>query len=457
MKLNTTFITLNNGTIICAPADKNLMTNYILKEQGNWFEDEIVFIQEFIKPDMQTLDIGANYGLYSTAIANNLGENGKLWCFEPTQNTADALRKTITKNQFDEKIELIQAGLSDHTGQATFFTSPNAELNSLTQTNSTTGEEQTIELLTLDQCLEKYHWETLDFIKLDAEGEELNILKAGQKTLSTYSPLIMFELKHGDKINTPLINAFKELDYAPYFLIPGLNILTPLDMSKQIDDFQLNLFCCKEDTARKMMADGYLIQKPQATMTPSKTSYDSFFKSLPFLTKITQGQKLPQDTSNATYQEALTAYANSRNVEFSNIDRFQNLLQAFELTKKILASGESKIARLSTLARISYDIGQRVIGNQILTYVIGRYIDKAMPIEAITEPFVPPCIEFESINTNEKLNDWLLSAILDQFIRKHAYSCYFTQKMTLPHFNKLENLGFIRAEMKKRKNTLLSC
>ena len=456
MKLDTTYITLNNGTKICAPANKNLMTNYVLKEQGDWFEDEIHFVRAFIKPEMQALDIGANYGLYSTAIGNNLGEKGKLWCFEPTENTADALRNTIRKNNLDSRIELIQAGLSDHSGQATFFTSPNAELNSLTESNSTSGEKQTIDLLTLDQCLEKYQWKTLDFIKLDAEGEELNILKAGKKTLSEHSPLIMFELKHGDKINTPLITAFKELGYESYHLIPSLNILTPLDISKPLDGFQLNLFCCKNDTAEKMMTDGFLVKNPHITAMQPSQSYDIFFNDQPFLKSIQKNINQPSDAKGFDFQQALNAYASSRNPELSNIDRFQHLLQAFELVKKLLSSGESKIERLSTLARISYDIGQREIGNKITTYIIDRYIDKAHSIETIDEPFLPICKEFETISTDGKLNNWLLSSALDQFIRKHAFSCYFSQKHTEPHFNKLKSLGFLLAEMKKRQAVMLS-
>jgi len=456
MKLDTTYITLNNSTKICAPANKNLMTNYVLKEQGDWFEDEIHFVRAFIKPEMQTLDIGANYGLYSTAIANNLGKEGKLWCFEPTQNTADALRNTIKKNNLDDKIELIQAGLSDHAGQATFFTSPNAELNSLTETNSTLGEKQTIDLLTLDQCFEKYQWKTLDFIKLDAEGEELNILKAAKKTLSECSPLIMFELKHGTEVNTPLITAFKELGYEPYHLIPSLNILTPLDISKPLDDYQLNLFCCKNDTAEKMMVDGFLVKEPKvATIQPSQT-YNTFFNDQPFLKDIQKNINQPTDERGIVFQQTLNAYANSRNSELSNIDRFQHLLLAFELVKKFLSAGESKIERLTTLARISYDIGQRSVGNQISTYILDRYIEKAENIETISEPFLPPCKEFETISTDGKLNNWLLSSVLDQYIRKHAFSCYFTQKKLEPHFNALKSLGFLKAEMEKRQAVLLA-
>jgi len=454
MKLTTTFITLNNGTQICVPENLKLMSNFVLREQGDWFEDEIHFVRKFIEPEMITLDIGANYGLYSTAIAENLGANGKLWCFEPTQNTADALRKTISKNNFDSKIELIQAGLSDHNGHATFYTSPNSELNSLTANDSTTGEKQTIELLTLDGCFDKYQWKQIDFIKLDAEGEELNILKAATNTLSSCSPLIMFELKHGKAVNIPLINAFKQLDYQPYYLIPALNVLCPLDLSQKLDDYQLNLFCCKKETADKLAQKGLLVTDPFSQKTKPSNPKNTFFQSLPFSKDIQLSETSTDEPSNI-YNVTFDAYASSRDDSQNVAERLQHLFMAFEGVKKILAAGESKITRLSTLARISYDLGQRSVGNQILSYIMQRYIEKGESFE-LCEAFIPPSKVFESTSTNKKHNkEWLLSSVVHELICKHAYSCYFSgADATKQHFSLLEKYGFLLPDMAKRKNAL---
>ena len=266
----------------------------------------------------------------------------------------------------------------------------------------------------------------------------------------------MFELKHGSEINTPLITAFKELGYASYYLIPGLNILTPLDFTKPMDSYQLNLFCCKSDTAEKLMAEGFLITTPTiAPLTPAE-DYHSLYSEFDFLNDIQKNIKTPSDDRGTVFQQTLNAYAYSRNTDLSPIERFQHLLLAFELAKKLLSTGESKIERLSTLARISYDIGQRGVGNQITHYIIDRYIEKAQAIEPINEPFVPPSHEFEAMSTKGKLIDWLLSAALDQHIRKHAFSCYFTQKKLEPHFNKLKKFGFLNPSMKKRHAALMA-
>lgn len=451
MKLKTTFIKLNDGIEICVPEQIDLMSNFVLQEQGDWFEDEINFVRAFIKPGMQALDIGANYGLYSTAIAKNLQGQGRLWCFEPTQNTADALRQTIAKNQLGESIELIQAGLSDHLGQATLYTSPNAELNSLTANESTSGEQQTIDLLTLDHCLEKYRWQHLEFIKLDAEGEELKIVKQAQRTLSICSPLIMFELKHGPHINTHLISAFQQYGYQPYQLIPGLNILAPFNPAAQIDGFLLNLFCCKDDTAQKLAHEGFLVKQVKPQGPDQGVSINEFLSQFDFA-KLLPTQLPIDNAPQRDYQSAMAAYVGSRNPQFTSEQRLAHLAYAFEIVKKMLSAGESRIERLSTFARICFDFGQRSIGLQVLEYLIQKFVHNREPF-SIGQEFVPPGREFEAVNPQGRLGDWLCAASIDQYIRKHAFSFYFSTNDTVPLFAELKRLNFQHPDMLKREAT----
>lgn len=451
MNLKTTFLKLNDGTEICAPAQIDLMSNFVLQEQGDWFEDEIKFVRAFIKPGMQALDIGANYGLYSTAIARNLQGQGRLWCFEPTQDTADALRQTIARNQLEDSIELIQAGLSDHMGQATFYTSPNAELNSLSANEATSGEQQTIDLLTLDHCFEKYQWQHLEFIKLDAEGEELNILKRAQRTLSACSPLIMFELKHGVHINTHLISAFQQCGYHPYNLIPGLNVLAPFNPTAPVDGFLLNLFCCKEDTAQKLAREGFLVKEVKPQSPDPGVSITGFLSQFDFAKLLPIGKPM-DNASQRDYQSAMAAYVGSRNPQLTSEQRLAHLAYAFEIVKKMLSAGESRIERLSTLARICFDYGQRSIGLQILDYLIQQLVQKRVPF-SIGQEFVPPGAEFESVNPQGRLGDWLCAASIDQYIRKHAFSFYFSRVDIVPLFAELKRLNLQHPDMLKREAT----
>ncbi len=448
MALDTTLIELNDGTQICAPADIQLMTNFVLREQGDWFEDEIDFVREYIQPGMHALDIGANYGLYTTAMAKQLGEQGKLWCFEPTPDTASALRNTISANNFAADIQVIEAGLSDHEGEATFYTSPNAELNSLSAADSLTGEKQTIALRTLDNCFEEFQWPQLDFIKLDAEGEELNILKSASKTFEHCSPLVMFELKHLDKINMPLINAFRELGFDSYILIPGLNILAPFDENAELDGYQLNLFCCKPDLVSKLEERGLLARDTEAMDAPEDVKVDDFLKSLPAMKTISFSLK-----TDETYARALRAFVAAQDSTVSPSRRVQYLNQAFEIARNAMNNNETRIGRLASYARIAMDAGKRDFGLQILGYTIENFFRTGRPFE-LNEPFLPVSPVFQTMDSGANPRAWFAASILDQYVRKHAFSSYFTAGKALPYLAQMRSMGYLTADMDKREKLI---
>ena len=64
-------------------ADLFCISTFVLLEQGKWFEREVDFIYRFAKPGMVALDIGANIGIYTLALASTLGASGKVFAYEP--------------------------------------------------------------------------------------------------------------------------------------------------------------------------------------------------------------------------------------------------------------------------------------------------------------------------------------------------------------------------------------
>jgi len=457
MKLTTQFIALNDGTEICAPDDVTLMTNFVLREQGDWFEDEIKFVREYIQPEMKVLDIGANYGLYSTAIAKKLDGDGHLWCFEPTPNTAKALRATLKKNSYEPVVDVIEAGLSDHNGQATFFMSPNAELNSLSAEASSKTEEQIIELLTLDHCMKEFKWPAIDFIKLDAEGEELKILEGGTEFFKTNAPLVMFELKHLENVNLPLIDAFRKLDFEPYFLIPGLNVLAPFNRNDSLDGYLLNLFCAKKETIAGLKEKGVIVEVFEDSSVENSTA-----AATDLVTRLSEMaafdsaslEHLKGTDLSTEYGQALSAYVCSMDETLPKQQRFNYLSYCLRFVKDATAQGESKAERLSTYARIAFDAGFRQIGVQILQYVIKRYMQDANGL-SITEYFVSAGKEFDKVSPATSLEGWLCASVLDQYVRKMAHSCYFNGPKTMPIFNNLRSLELLTPEMALREKIVL--
>ena len=226
------------------------------------FEDEIKFLRHLLQPGQRVIDVGANYGIYTLTMAKLVGPNGRVWAFEPASSTADLLAASIAANNYSH-VGLERSALSSTTGTAQLSLNRNSELNELVRAEQFAGESETVPLVTLDAAMEIHGWKDIDFVKIDAEGEEANILCGGLNFLTTESPLIQFEVTAGNSLHLDLVQAFYALGYKSYRLVPGLNLLVPFDFEDEdIVGYLLNLYCCKPDRAALLSAQGFLIEAP---------------------------------------------------------------------------------------------------------------------------------------------------------------------------------------------------
>ena len=100
---------------VVVPDSLNLITTYVLREQEDWFEDEIKFVRLLLNLHQRAIDIGANYGLFTLSMAKAVGPEGSIWAFEPASSTAAFLADSLSINGFsqvtlDQRALLAQAG-----------------------------------------------------------------------------------------------------------------------------------------------------------------------------------------------------------------------------------------------------------------------------------------------------------------------------------------------------------
>ena len=449
-------IKLSNGIFVTVPSSVLLMTPYILLEQLDWFEDEIKFIRKILKIGDKVIDIGANYGLYSLSMALKVGESGKVLAFEPTSYVAECLTNSIRENNF-RNIELIKTGLSDCNRTAVFFTSPNSELNSLYPDDNAEMSSEKIELISLDSCIDKFNWERIDFIKLDAEGEELNILNGAKNTITNFSPLFMFEFKHGRNLNIQLINKFESFGYKIYYLIPEHDVLVPFDKDKPFDSFQLNLFCCKDDRAGDLESQGVLTQSPTENIPQlhdidiNNNIWKEYLHKAPFSKSFFNSwDKLDKSNTKTgwhSYQQALNIYALSKSEENSSDKRLCYLKNAYDLLDKLVKKDET-FPRLISLARYAFELGKRGQAVETLSKIINNCGSSIQSL--VIEPFIPVSERYENIDPDNRPMEWVISSLFEQYEKLNAFSSYYTGTKSLPLLKKLISMGFQSQEMERR-------
>lgn len=117
-------------------------------------------------------DVGANRG-QSFVRLRNLLTGAQIHCFEPVPETFSELEKTVAG---DDLAKVRQAALSSKCGRAR-FTSVHGENNHFVGDGSeATENEIEVEVLTGDQYCQQMGIEEIDFLKIDTEGYDLDVL-----------------------------------------------------------------------------------------------------------------------------------------------------------------------------------------------------------------------------------------------------------------------------------------
>jgi FkbM family methyltransferase len=147
---------------------------------------------------MTVLDVGAHHGLYSLLASKRVGKSGRVRSFEPSPRE----RKYLTQNLGINRCRNVQVesfALGSSAGQAELFMVEGIEdgCNSLRPPAAeVTTTKVTVEVRSLDEYLAQQRIEKVDFIKLDVEGAEIEVLRGATRLLQAAKrPVILAEVQ----------------------------------------------------------------------------------------------------------------------------------------------------------------------------------------------------------------------------------------------------------------------
>ena len=462
----TAIVVLVDGVQMVVPDSLDLITTYVLQEQKDWFEDEIKFLRRVLQPGEKVIDIGANYGVYTLSMARTVGPRGRVWAFEPASTTAKLLSEGISVNGYSQVI-LERSALSSSCGTAQLSLNDHSELNALIRGKPPTNTSETVPVVTLDECLHRHDWRDIAFMKVDAEGEEADILKGGARFFSELSPLVQYEVKAGKDLHMELVQEFAALGYESYRLVLGLDLLVPFDGQSTPDGYLLNLFCCKRDRAERLSGQGFLITS--VTGFPAKEAnscgdsserarngdaYDwrQTIAKLPYGIRLADVWEHTMAEGNSVeVDEALSFYALSQDSSRTSTERF-SALEASLGVLSTLCKREASHLRLASLARVARDYGARSLAVNALKRLSG-FISQNRRVD-VSEPFLPPGERFDSLAPGEALGNWVLASVLEEYERLGSFSSIYTGISARQRLETIRALGFGSAEMERRLGLL---
>lgn len=153
-----------------------------------------------VKQDEVFADVGANVGYYTLAVASR-NKKCQIVAIEAHPDTFDVLNKNIKCNNF-RNIQTVNKAVSNNTGKIRIYEHTDTEGNQKTgmyDTSNRYNAKSFIEVKsdTLDNIFDSLGV-TVDIMKIDIEGAEIEALLGANKTLDKLSKIIV-EI-HGDNL-----------------------------------------------------------------------------------------------------------------------------------------------------------------------------------------------------------------------------------------------------------------
>ncbi len=157
--------------------------------------ETFTFLRSHCQEGQTALDIGAHLGLFTVFMARLVGPSGRIFSFEPTPVTNEVLREVVRLNGCNNTVEVRSEAVARTAGTAVFYDTGNvaSNANSLIQT-SRSESGISVKTISIDEIVQEKGLSSVNCLKIDAEGAELDVLLGAAHTLEVHRPVIALSL-----------------------------------------------------------------------------------------------------------------------------------------------------------------------------------------------------------------------------------------------------------------------
>ncbi len=159
--------------------EQELISQILIRDKL-WEAFETRLVIEHLNQGDVFIDVGANIGYYSVIASKLVGSQGTVFSFEPEKLNFFLLEKNIALNALNN-VQLFNAGLGNQSGSIDFYISPDNRGDHRAFDHSNNRKKISVDIVAGDEILQK---QTVDFIKIDTQGYELEILQGLSNTIT---------------------------------------------------------------------------------------------------------------------------------------------------------------------------------------------------------------------------------------------------------------------------------
>jgi len=179
--------------------------NFLLEHaNNNTVEADIAFRVLYGVENPIVFDVGANIGTYASWVAPAIAKaNGKVYCFEPQRLIYQMLCGNMAMNNIfnvyayelalSNEEKYIEIDDIDYASKGSFGSVTLTDLDMSETYKTDPTKKQRIKVTTIDNFVIEHQLPKVDFIKVDAEGLDIEVLEGAKNTIATYSPDLFVE------------------------------------------------------------------------------------------------------------------------------------------------------------------------------------------------------------------------------------------------------------------------
>lgn len=197
-------------------ADHDFVQRCMYRNKTFWEIRQLKIAKKCFPQNGFFVDVGAYVGNHSVYAAKFFGAK-KIYAFEPQEAIIPILKKNISINRIDDKIEFFPVALTEHVQKMSIS-------RILPGTSAGTAYGCDACGKTVGIPLDAYEIPCVDMLKIDVEGEEISVLRGAVKTIQRAHPIIWLEICSQNSL--AVIQSFlQNYGYEYYKLISEMDYL----------------------------------------------------------------------------------------------------------------------------------------------------------------------------------------------------------------------------------------
>lgn len=158
------------------------------RAQSLWWKEPgtMAWLKRSLGPGDVFYDIGANVGIYTIPAAHRVGPTGRVCAFEPHVGNVEGLLRNVTENGLGDRVTVVGVALHSKNGMLDFRYSDlgaGTAMSQLARDRDAFGQElapvatELKRAAALDDLIDEVGLPAPHYVKLDVDGNELEILK----------------------------------------------------------------------------------------------------------------------------------------------------------------------------------------------------------------------------------------------------------------------------------------